>query len=471
MKLIHSLTNHERKLVLLVVVGIGCFIGYLAYYNQMWEGGADNFWHYYFSKYSYERPQLFLNHWAKPFFVLLSGPFSQFGFYGLHIFNILCGLGSAYVAYLFCAKLNFKHSWFTVLLILFTPMFFLLMQSAMTEILFALLMVLAAYLLFSEKYVIGCIIASCLPYSRSEGMFMVIIFAVFLLMAKQWKYIPLLATAMIIYSFAGLFSGHDFFWYFTENPYSAESPYGHGDYMHFFNKYDLIFGLPHVVLLIFGTLILFFNMVRTKGYLLFDGMTNDIKVLFLVLAPAVVFSTFHVYAWAEGKFASAGFERVFASIIPLTAIVGMYTVDKISALKWRGVQWTLLAGIFVLLLYATFLHIDYPLQAFGGEKTYADGASEWFKKERKEGSVVYYSHPAFIFYCNYNPFDKDNRECFGFPNDCAGKEGEKFYYVWESLFSEFACGNSLEDMERCPNLKKIKEYRENSYTLVFFESK
>jgi len=471
MKPITPIASHEKKVVLLLLFSIGCFMSYLAYYNQFWEGGAENFWHYFFSRYAYEHPEFFLNHWAKPLFVLLSAPFAQFGFYGLNLFNILCGLFSAYIVYLFCVKLNLRNSWFSVLLVLFTPMYFLMLQSAMTEILFALVMVLASYLLYSEKYAMGSIMASCLLYCRSEGMFIVMIFAVFLLLEKRWKYLPLLATAMVIYSFAGLFSGHNFFWYFTENPYAADSPYGHGDYMHFIDKYEYTLGLPHVVLLGIGTCILLFTIVKTKGYLFYKHITTDVKVLLLVLAPAVAFSAFHMYAWAEGKFGSAGIERVFACVIPLTAIVGMYAVDKIEKIKIELVQGLALSAIFYLLVVATFKHRDFPVQAHNAEKTYVEVAADWFKKERKEGYVMYYGHPGILFYCDYNPFDSMNRECQSFPNDCSGKKGEKYYYLWDSAFSKFACGTSLEDVERCPDLKKIKEYRENDYTLVFFESK
>jgi hypothetical protein len=461
----------ERKVVLALLCCFAVLLAYLSYYNTMWEGGADNFWHYYFSRYSYQYPKYLLHHWGKPIFTLLSAPFSQFGFYGLNIFNILCGLTSAYVTYLFCKKLNFKNSWLVIFVLLLAPLYFFIIQSAMTEPLFSLLLVLSAYLFFSKKYIVAAVVASFLMYSRTEGTFILLIFAAFLIFEKRWYVLPLLGTAMLIYSFAGLFSGHDFLWFFTENPYSAVSPYGHGDYLHFLRRMEYILGIPEAVLLVIGTGIFLYQLFTNNFSLGNKSHTAEWRVAFLVLLPAVLFTSFHVYAWAEGKFASGGIERVFSCVFPLTSILIMYAVEKISAINSVLIRYVTITVVMICLVGGAFAKMRYPTMAYGADRLYMEEVADWFKKERKPGSVIYYSHPAFIFYCDYNPFDKDNRECFGFPNDCSGKEGETFYYVWDSMFSQFACGNSLEDLEKCSNLKKIKDLNNYDHHVVFFESK
>jgi hypothetical protein len=47
---------------------------------------GDGIMHYYISNASWQNPSLFLDHWGKPLFILLSSPFSQFGFAGIVFF-------------------------------------------------------------------------------------------------------------------------------------------------------------------------------------------------------------------------------------------------------------------------------------------------------------------------------------------------------------------------------------------------
>jgi hypothetical protein len=453
---------------LLLSIGIG--IGILAKFNQMWEGGADNYWHYYFSRYAYSKPEFFLHHWGKPIFIFLSAPFSQFGFYGLIGFNILCSLFATYICFLFVNRLGFKASWMVIPIAVFAPVYFYVMQSAMTECLFSLLFVGSAYLLFKEKFMWGAIVASFLIYSRSEGMFFLIIFAFYMAIARQWKYIPLLATAFLIYSFAGYFYGDDFLWFFTKNPYAEESGYGHGTWSHFFVKYNYIFGLPHVILLCMGLVLIGATIIINKEWDFRNGIKPNMKVLILVVIPFVLFFAFHMYAWAKGKYASAGLERVFTCVIPASAIICMYPLHFLQQLiknNWLRQGLNILVCFFIVK--AAFRNYDFPLKAWGPEKT-SRIAAQWFKKIRKPGKQVYYCHPATIFFCDYNPFAENIKECMYFQKTCPfGKEVKPFYYIWDSFFTPTSCYVKLEDYKNCKDLILLKEFdnHENFHIAIF----
>ncbi|MBK7851716.1 MAG: hypothetical protein IPJ66_11425 [Bacteroidetes bacterium] len=77
--------------ILLLSVSAGILI-YFSYYNEFYEGGPDTIWHYYFSKYALYNTQFFLHHWGKPFFILLSTWFAQFGFLELKYSMYYAGL-------------------------------------------------------------------------------------------------------------------------------------------------------------------------------------------------------------------------------------------------------------------------------------------------------------------------------------------------------------------------------------------
>lgn len=436
---------------------------FFAVRNEYPHGGADNYWHYWFSRYAFEYPRFFLHHWGKPIFILLSAPFSQLGFFGIKLFNIICGILSAWLCWRFCRDIGFSNSALVILILIFCPSYFTELPTALTEPLFGLLLISSSYLFFRNNFLWGSLVASFLLFSRSEGFFIVIYFSFYLLLVRQWKYIPLLATAFIVYAFAGLFAGHNFFWYFTENPYGYQSQYGSGEWYHFFKRESEIFGEPHVVLLLSGIFIMTILLFRNREYNFFNNQSINAKVALLVFAPALLFFFFHVFAWTFGKFGSAGLVRVMASIIPYTAILCMYTINKVSKSPAA-----ILFCIFFIVMYP-FNWYGFPLKAKTEEKA-AQEAAVWLKENRKDNRVVYYAHPAIIFSAGLNPFDKIvNRECFDYNIECYVEKDKPFYYFWDSAFSEFACGHPMSVIEKCSGMKRIKEFKADDFKIYVYE--
>ena len=85
------------------------YLLFAAFQSEGSYGGADSFMHYYFAKYAFEQPHLLLDHWGKPLFTLMSAPFAQLGFIGIRVFNILCGLSAAWLAFSSSRKLGIKY--------------------------------------------------------------------------------------------------------------------------------------------------------------------------------------------------------------------------------------------------------------------------------------------------------------------------------------------------------------------------
>ncbi|MFZ7144285.1 MAG: hypothetical protein ACO1G6_02990, partial [Bacteroidota bacterium] len=179
------LRRHLPAIFILFITG-GLLL-FFAYKNEYSEGGADNVWHYYFSRYAPAYPEFFLHHWGKPFFILLSTSFAQFGFYGLQIFNVLVGLSAAIVTYKFGEKLKLKFNWLSIVLLLFTPLYFAIVQSGMTEPLMSLVLVASMYLLYEKKFLVGTILMSFSIYTRTEGSFLTLYVLFYLLLIGKWK--------------------------------------------------------------------------------------------------------------------------------------------------------------------------------------------------------------------------------------------------------------------------------------------
>ena len=64
------------------------------------DGETDSITHYQIARYAFKYPHFFLDTWGKPLFTILSSPLAQFGYSGAVLFNLICGLLSAWLAYL-----------------------------------------------------------------------------------------------------------------------------------------------------------------------------------------------------------------------------------------------------------------------------------------------------------------------------------------------------------------------------------
>src|SRR5436189_4294606 len=85
---------------------------------------GDGLQHYLISHYSWKHPGLFLDLWGKPFFTLISSPFSQFGLRGMIVFQSICAFFISVFSYQIGKKLNISVSWLAPIFIFFSPVFF-----------------------------------------------------------------------------------------------------------------------------------------------------------------------------------------------------------------------------------------------------------------------------------------------------------------------------------------------------------
>jgi hypothetical protein len=463
------LKRHLPAFLILFITG-GLLL-YFAYKNEYSEGGPDNVWHYYFSRYATTYPEFFLHHWGKPFFILLSTSFAQFGFYGLQVFNIIVGLSAAIITYKFCQKLNLRFNWLSIILLLFTPLYFAMVQSGMTEPLMSLVLVASMYLLYEQKFLAGAILMSFSIYTRTEGSFLTLYVLFYLLFIGKWKYIPFLGVGFLAYSLAGKFTGHDFLWFFTENPYKVVSPYGNGQWMDMLNRYETIWGTPQLIVLLISVFTLLFFCLRSIKSINRKQLSSEYKILLLVLFPALIFLIFHVVAWKFGMFASMGLERVLASVSPLWVIVICYGINKLLAERFPAkYSMTIITVLLFFVVRSTFAVYKYPLIASSDAKVELD-AAKWFKENYSQDCIIYYAHPGIVFNTDRNPFDKEkNIEQFGLKVENLEVKSIPTYIFWDNQFSESACGLKLDDLLNSPKVRLIHPLFEDwTFKLYVFE--
>jgi len=313
---------------------------------------GDAIFHYLFSRYAFEHPENFLNHWAKPVFVFFTAPIAQSGFIALKLFNIAMLISSIWITWLVAKELKIRNAWFIVFSIMAAPMSSYLTLSGLTEPMFAFWLIVGIYALVKEHFILGVLWLSFLPFVRSEGLIVFCVLVLYLLIKKKWFLLPLLAVGHVIYGIAGHFYYEDFWWIFNKMSYATlDGAYGSGRLWHFADKMHQVLGDFQPILLVIGLLAGFVHWVQfCRGERVFTK-----EKIWLIYGIAVAFFIAHTIFWYAGIFNSFGLLRVMIGVLPLFAIIILEGVNFILDLfptKWAKAKFPfLIALVFTLFIY------------------------------------------------------------------------------------------------------------------------
>lgn len=437
---------------------------------------GDSIIHFLFSKYAFAHPENFLNHWAKPLFVLLSSPFAQFGFTGMKIFNCCVAACTAWFCYKASGAAGYRRAWLAPLLLCFAPGYFIHVFSGLTEPLFALLLTISIYLLFCNRLQSALFVVSFLPFVRSEGLVVICVFVLYLLIARQYRYLPWLLCGHLIYGIAGSFYYQDVLWVFTKIPYAGSSgKYGSGALLHFVVQLNYIIGIPLYILVIAGfikkTVYPFIEKQGVWGFLIK-------KETLLVYGLFVAFISAHSLFWYLGIFESMGLKRVLIAIVPVAVLIALQGFNFIAdAFKSRFVS-TSLSAVFAGWVFL-FPFLPNPASinwkrdlSLSEDQVLVESATAAIKKKFPEGVPVYYAHPYLHITLNQDPFDKDFKELGSL---YTMQRPVEYIVIWDSWFSTTEKGITLEKLQNDPDLDVVESFEikepDKTVRLVVFANK
>lgn len=393
----------ERKILIIMLAGLAALFVYFAFTWEGFYGGADNIAHYRISRYAFNYPHLFLDHWGKPLFTLLSSPFSQFGFTGIKVFNVLTGILAGLFTYLTAKKLGLKNSLLVLIFTFFAPVYFVVLPTALTEPLFSLVLILSVYLFFNQQYIFSAVVISFLPFARTEGIIILPLFFLALLYNRRFLAIFFLFTGFVLYSTIGLFYYGDFLWLIHQNPYTgAKEIYGSGELLHFIKATRHITGIPIAILLFIGTC---FLIVEYIGQSIKTERKKSLLFLLLVAVPFFLYLAAHSYLWWKGSGGSLGLIRVIAGIIPLASLLALKGFNSFTGiLRFSRV----LKGFFALGL--VVLIAWYPLNKYRNFELNQDErliteAAGWLKNSGYYSGKIFYYHLYFIHHLGLDPYN------------------------------------------------------------------
>lgn len=419
---------------------------------------GDSYQHYLMAKYSFQHPELLLDLWGKPVFTLLSAPFAAAGFIGINIFNILCAVGTSWLGYRIAKKLDLRLPWLAVFFTMFAPIYFICIISGLTEPLFGLILIASVYLFISKRFLWGSLLISFLPFVRSEGNGIILLFLLVLLLRRQWKAVPLLAAGTLAYTAIGYFYHDDIFWLINHHPYQGESVYGKGDLFHFIYEAPAIVGKPLSFLFVAGIAALLIRLIRFKKQALQPFFTEE----FLLIAGAcALYVAGHSYVHWKGISGSSGTIRVMAAIAPAVGLVALRGIsDLFSLISYhKVVMYPAMIVLLYFVITSPFRHYEIPMQRFGEEVQLAE-CSEWMKAEQLADRKIVYFYPYLAYSLDIDPFNWEKRGIL-YEQGLNTEKGS--IIVWDSHFGPVECMLPLERMEADSTLLMLNRFRSASW--------
>jgi hypothetical protein len=444
-------------------------LGFIFWSQSTFDAG-DSIMHYLHARQSWHYPKYFLSHWSKPFFVLIAGPFAQFGFTGIKVFNTLCVGIAVWFTYLIVSKKT-GSGWLVILLLYFAPEYFLSQASGLTEPLFSSLLMAAIWCYLDKRFVLSLLIASFLPFIRSEGWLVAPVFGLIALLDGRYKDILWLMTGHLLYGIAGLFYYQDFLWMFHQNPYQGiEEKYGSGDLFHYIIQTPYMIGIPAAVLLSIG-------LVR-QLFFCREILKPDFRTrIVLIYVTFLVFLIAHSLFWYFGIFHSFGMRRVFIAVIPLMALIAFdglsYILSFSTSANLTRIMVTLISITVVTIPFSdnkTAYRLEEDFQLSQSQQT-IKSAVKWFQSSSYKDRVVSYGHVYFSMILNK---DMDNSEEVVSIGCVKSNEIRKGTIVfWDSFFSINQMRVTKEQLELSPSYKRLMRFnnrwRGETFEIIVYE--
>ncbi len=383
----------------------------LAFLSEGSIGGADDIAHFKFSRYAFKNPEFFLDPWGKPLFTMLMAPFAQFGMMGVRVFNIVLGLAAGLLTYLTARKLEYEFPVLAIFLLVFAPLYAVLMISGMTEILFSFVLILGIYLFFSKHERWSAVVISMLPFVRTEGAVIFPLFMLAFAINRRWLAIPFLFSGFLFFSLLGSFHCDDLFWVINTMPYSggARDIYGSGELLYYVKKFWPIFGPFFFAMIVVGMLYIPVHLFTGRKKTRIDRW-NEVIVGFL---PFLVYFTAHSYVWWKGSGNSVGEIRVMAAVFPSTVLLAMLAWSVLLRRLTFGTRlpFWMTVTLSVLLVLTAFRIHKMPVDLSPPQQLLKKAAG-WLEETDYTNNKIYYFDPYLWYFLDMDPTDRDKIQQF-----------------------------------------------------------
>ena len=442
----------ENKILFAILAGIFILQVILIFSSEGIYGGADNINHFRIARYAFDYPGLFLDQWGKPLYTALVFPFSLAGIQFARLFNLVVGLVTIWITLKTIRFTDENYSLIPVIFIAFSPMYFLLMQSCMTEILFSLVLVSGLWLFFGKKYIWAAIVLSFIPFVRTEGIVFFPLFAIAFLMERKYWIVPLLLSGSLFYTLIGYPHFHDWLWIYHQMPYSmGQSLYGSGCLLHFVRNSPDIFGEAFLIFLIIGLVVWSLRILKSGKF-----CRKSFLMYFLIVGCFASYFAAHSYVWWKGTGGSLGLIRVIAGVVPLAAIIALTGLNAILIKIKNATFRMMLIGIVITIqLIAAFTKHHVPVRLEPTQELVLKAST--YINTLPTQAKIYYFDPYLIHFLDLDPFNQSlSNWGIANKNEPSVSLNNDDLLVWDAHFGPNEGGVQLENLQNDQHLQLLK---------------
>lgn len=447
-KLLHDIFHHRYFILLLTILSFGCMVCYI-FINQDCEGGEDNMSLYMRSRFGLYHPIAFYREPIKILYVMLMSLPAQLGFKAMQITNAMLACATALLSVQIAKYMGLKNNWWLVVLTLFSPIYFLISLSVLSEIMFAFTLVLSIYLIYRDKYIWAAVCLSWLPFIRSEGFVLDLVFIVYFLLQKRWKALPWMLLGTFVFSMTGYPYHQKMAWVFTENYGNASSIYGHGPWYDFI-KGSLQYNNPMITYLLPIALLMVFYKFK---YLI----QHQRNFIILIVGCYFGFLLLHSYLWWQGKGASLGLMRVMASVAPLASIIVVWLFSQFEKYLYK-VQNGLGVVLASITIYYCFTINHFPIR-LDAEHTVVAKLYELSKPYLEKAPEIKFNSTYFAFLADLDPYDtKKSGDCLTVKKHVLDSMKSGSVVQYETHFGPNECSTDTDFYDKLrPDFEKVLE--------------
>jgi hypothetical protein len=327
----------------------------------------DTDYHFLEARSVWDNPSFLVDVWARPLYTSFFALPALLGFTAARFFAVGVGLAIAWQTWCLACDLRLERAWLVIPLLLGQPVFFELYPDLLTEPLFALVFVIALRCHLRGWTRRGMFAASFLPLARPEGVFLCLLWGVWVVTGNEkpaasvkasvdWQIVRAFPSTLI------LASGVSLWWMaamcITRDPLFIlhnwpatwhQGVYGRGTLFSYSQRAAEFTGLSLAVPFLIGL----WSKLRVGSW---TPIVSSFLLLFFL----------HTLFRAYGLFGEAGYPRYMVSVAPAIALLtlaGWNTIGTRIA-KWPWFTPELLgATILIVSLVSSFLYLDSFLSA------------------------------------------------------------------------------------------------------------
>jgi hypothetical protein len=342
----YRLNLTEQQLWMLTVATAAVYFVYSFFSDGFYQ--HDEISHYLNMLNFWSDPKVILGNWAKPGFKLLYVLPVLGGHAAVLVMNCMISALACAVAYKTAQKLGVTNPLFAFALLALQPMWLQLSFRTYSEPISALLLIAALYCHFDGKKIFASGLLSYATMVRQEFFVLLAIYALYLLVKRDFLAVAMAAVFPLLTNFAGYLATGDILSLYTSTVKTGtvyEGNYPKQGFEHYFLMSPTIFGLLALTLLI--------------AYVALVLIKQEKANYFLIIPSTVYFllhCLFNTQSLSVGA-STGGNLRYLIVIAPVFAVMGALAAEKIVKMEKRAsLLFALVPFVLAVGIWATFEH-------------------------------------------------------------------------------------------------------------------